>query len=133
MDTLRTGARTPFFATDITHYHDLTAGDFDPIGDTPDTLSDTQEDVFIHNGFLVKNATDDAGLVYVVTWNEFEVHRTQSNMSLVTYFQVLALCTPIAVYLPSGGWCETPVVKVYATSDQTYPSTVEIINIGTIR
>ena len=133
MTTLRTGARVPFFSSDITHYHALATTDFSPIEDAGGTFSATQTDVFIKNGFIVFNATDTAGLVYVVTWEEFQTHRQQSNKSLVTDTAVLALCTPVAVYVPSGSAAFTPVVKVFADNDGTYTSTVTHINIGTIR
>jgi len=131
MQTLRTGARTPFFATDITYYHNLTVGDFSPIENQPAAFTDSEEEVYIKSGFLVKNATDTAGLVYVVTWNEFQIHRQQSNRNLVTNLQVLALCAPVVIYLTSGDWTETPIVKVFSTKGQV--STVSMINVGTIR
>jgi len=130
MQTLRTGARTPFFATDITYYHNL-AGDFSPIENAPIAFTDTQEEVYIKSGFFVKNATDNTGFVNVVTWNEFQIHRQQSNRDLVTNIQVLALCTPVPIYLISGDWTETPIVKVFSTTGQV--STVTMINVGTIR
>lgn len=133
MSTLRTGARTPFLASDITHYHDLTATNFSPIDDEGGTFSASETDVFIKNGFIVFNATDDGGLIYVVTWEEFQAHRQQNNRLLVDDSAVLALCTPVAVYAPSGQAVLTPVVKAFADSDQTYTSTVTTINIGTIR
>lgn len=118
MTTLRTGARVPFFSSDITHYHDLSTTDFSPIEDTGGTFSATQTDVFIKNGFIVFNATDTAGLVYVITWEEFQTHRQQSNKSLVSDTAVLALCTPVAVFVPGGGAVFTPVVKVFAGNAQ---------------
>jgi hypothetical protein len=133
MTTLRTGARVPFFSSDITHYHALATTDFSPIEDAGGTFSATQTDVFIKNGFIVFNATDTAGLVYVITWEEFQTHRQESNKSLVSDSAVLALCTPVAVYIPSGGAVFTPVVKVFAGDTQGAASTVTHINIGTIR
>ena len=133
MATLRTGARVPFFSSDITHYHALATTDFSPIEDAGGTFSATETDVFIKNGFVVFNATDTAGLVYVITWEEFQTHRQQSNRSLVTDATVLGLCTLVAVYVPSGGAVFTPVVKVFAGDDGSYASAVTHINIGTIR
>ena len=133
MNTLRTGARTPFFATDIPTYYDLTADDFSPIEDLPGvpTLAELSAcEVYIKSGFLVANATDDAGIVYVITWNEFQVHKRHRY----TDAQTLALCAPIQIYLASGDWTMTPVVKVFQTTEQAeYPSTIDYINIGTIR
>ena len=136
MTTLRTGARTPFFASDITDYHDLTSGDFSPIEDmsaTPTLAELSACDVFIKNGFLVQNASSAGGLISVITWTEFQIHRSQSNKSLVDDEAVLALCTPVSVYTASGDFVLTPVVKVFATDDQTSPSVIETIGIGTIR
>jgi hypothetical protein len=132
MNRLRTGARTPFFCTDITHYVVLGVSDFSPIEDAPAAFIATQEEVYIKSGFLAKNASDDAGYIYCITWEEFETQRTQSNRALLTNAQILALCTPMRVYLPSGGWCETPLVKVYSTYDQ-YMTEISHVNIGTIR
>jgi len=132
MSTLRTGARTPFFATNITNYHSL-ASDFSPIDNSPAVYSDSEEDVYIKNGFLIKNATDTAGLLYVVTWETFEAAWSGVNQALVTRATVLATINPVDVYLASGQWLECPVVKVFATDDQSFPSVVTHINVGTIR
>ena len=133
MSTLRTGARTPFFATNISDYYNLTAADFSPIDALPGvpTLAELSAcEVYIKNGFVVANATDDAGVVYVITWNDFQAHRRHRY----TDAQTLALCVPVAIYLASGDWTMTPVVKVFQTTEQAeYPSTIDYINIGTIR
>jgi hypothetical protein len=133
MQTLQSGVRTPFLATDCTHYFTLGTGNFSPIDDTPDVLTATQEDVFIKNGFLVSNATDTAGYAWCVTWEEYQMHRLRSNKALVTNAQILALCTPIRIYLTSGGFTMTPVVKVYSTGDKNYTSEPAYINVWTIR
>jgi len=133
MSELRTGARTPFFATDCTHYFTLGTGNFDPINDLPNALTATQEDVYIKNGFLVSNATDTAGYVWCVTWNEYQMHRLQSNKTLLTNVQILALCTPMRIYLTSGSFTMTPVVMVYSTGDKDYTSEPAYLNIWTIR
>jgi len=133
MAKLRTNARTPFFVTNITHYIVLGTGDFSPIDNLPAALTDTEEEVYIKNGFLAKNATDDNGYLWCVTWEEYQTHRTQQNIDLVTNAQVLALCTPIQIYLESGEWTGTPIVKVYSTADKDYWSGLSHVNIGTIR
>jgi hypothetical protein len=132
MATLRTGARTPFYATNCTYYFVLGTGNFSPIDDVPDVLIDTEEDVYIKNGFLASNATDDSGYLWVVTWDEFQTHR-QSNRSLVSNAQALALCTPIRIYIPSGSFTPTPIVKVYSTGDKDYTSELSHINVWQIR
>ena len=129
MSTLRTGARTPFFATDITYYFTLGTGNFSPIEDAPVVFTASEEEVYIKNGFLAANATDTAGILYCITWNEFQIHR-QLNL---TNAQILALCTPVAIYLGAGDWTMTPIVKAYSTGDQNYTSAPAYINIGTIR
>ena len=130
--TLRTGAETPFFCTDITHYVVLGTGDFSPIEDSPDTFSATEEDVYIKNGFLINNASDTAGYAYCITWEEFQMRRQVSNRSLVNNAGVLALCTPVRIYLASGEWCPTPLVKVYSTYDK-FMTEISHCNVGTIR
>lgn len=133
MSKLRTGARTPFFATSITNYHHLTTGNFSPIDNAPAVYSDSEEDMYIHNGFLIKNATDTAGLAYCVTWEQFQAARLRANRALVTNATVLAAINPVACYLTSGQWLECPVVKVFATTSQTFPTTITYINVGTVR
>jgi len=133
MSKLSTGARTPFFADNITFYGSIALANFSPIEDQPAVFTATQEEVYTKNGFLAMNATDNSGLVYVITWNEFQIHRAQTNHALVADLAVLALCTPVAIYLASGDWTMTPIVKVFADNDQTYPSTVVTLNIGTVR
>jgi hypothetical protein len=146
MDKLRTGARTPFFCTDITFYVDLTASAFSPIEDVPVAFTDSEEEVYIKSGFLACNATDTAGLLYVITWNEYQVWRTQSNRALVTNEQVLAMCNSIPLYLPSGEWTGTPLVKIFDAIEEPeflprvgipggWPVIFPIVyvNIGTIR
>ena len=132
MNTQRTGARTPFFCDDITHYVSVAAADFSPIENVPaGTL--VREDTYIKNGFLAMNATATAGLLYCITWQEFQLHRLRSNRNLVTNTQVLALCTPVAIYVSECNWTMTPIVKIFAGTNQTYPTTVVTVNIGTIR
>ena len=144
---LRTGARVPFLATDCTYYFMLGAGNFSPIDDVPDVMTATQEDVYIKNGFLISNATDTAGFVWVVTWEEYQAQRQRANRTLVTNAQVLALCNAVEVYLESGGFIDTPIVMVYSEAeeisykaarliiDDPYLGSVEIeyINVWTIR
>jgi hypothetical protein len=129
MSTLRTGARTPFFASDITHYHNLSTTTFSPLEDLGGTFSATQEDEYIKNGFLIMNATDTAGLISVITWEEFDRHRSRSNKALVTNAAVLALCTAVTVYVPSGGFIYTPIVKAFTGGT----TTVVTANICTVR
>jgi len=133
MQTLRTGARTPFFATDITHYVTVATAAFSPIEDAPAAFTASAEETYIKSGFIIMNASATAGLARCITWQEFQLHRLRSNRDLVTDTQVLALCTPVAIYLSESQWTMTPIVKVFAGNDQTYPSTVTYINVGTVR
>jgi hypothetical protein len=110
----------------------LGTGDFSPIEDSPVVFTATQEELYIKNGFLINNASDTAGYAYCITWEEFQIHRQQSNHALVTNLQVLALCTPIQIYLTSGEWIDTPIVKVYSTYDK-YMTEISHCNVGTIR
>jgi hypothetical protein len=143
MNTLRTSVRTPFLCTDITYYYPLFFEDFSPIDDLPVPFTDSEEEVYIKNGFLASNASDTAGLLYVVTWDEYQTYRTQTNRSLVTNVQALAMCAGIPVYLTSGEWIETPIVKIFGQwlerampripGFPDYPVNIEYVNIGTIR
>jgi hypothetical protein len=50
----------------------------------------------------------------------------------LTNLAVLALCAPVRIYLTSGEWCPTPLVKVYSTYDE-FMTEVSHVNVGTIR
>ena len=130
MQTLSGGAKVPFFCDDIPYYFDLTSGNFSPIEDAPVAFDATTTDIYIKNGFLVKNATENAGYIYAVTWRQY---KNDGQNSLNDMFTGAAI-VPRQIYLLGGEWTMTPVVKVFAADDdQEYDSTVTTINIGTIR
>lgn len=118
--TLRTGARYPLWFEDIPDYVDISAADFSPIEDG--ALEDTEIEVYTKSGFGVKNATEDAGYIYAVTWHQYEANRRD-----------LTGIVPRQIYLLGGDWALTPLVKVFAGDDDEYASTVTTINVGTIR
>ena len=91
--------------------------DFSPIEDAGGTFSATQTDVFIKNGFIVFNATDTAGLVYVVTWEEFQTHQATEQQVACDRYCGIGTMYSVAVYVPSGRRSIYSVVKVFAGND----------------
>jgi hypothetical protein len=85
----------------------IATANFDPM------LTEAAHDVgkFSHNGYGIKNCTETAGLVRVIT-----VFQYRANRNSVTGI------VPRTVRLNGGDWCLTPVVKVFATNDANYPS-----------
>ena len=133
--TLRGGAATPFFVEDIIAYQSVATTDYSPIATyqaSAKAQTDKQTlDKQIKNGFLVKNATDSAGYLYVITWSQFENYRRQHKGTTAASWSLSGF-TPQRIDLGANEWCATPVVKVYANNTGSYTSTVTAINVGTI-
>jgi hypothetical protein len=131
---LRGGGRYPFWFENITDYYDLSSGNFDPVGDYQASgMTDADESVmwsYVKNGFGVKNATDDSGILKVVTWSDFDAY-VKANKDMTAADYVMASITTRTVQLSAGEWCVTPIVKVYEY-DETSVSTILTINIGRI-
>jgi len=119
----RTGANLPLWVEDITYYFDLTTDDFSPLEDAPEAFTDSREELYIKNGFAVCNATEDAGVVLVITLWQYQHNHYD-----------LATLVPVPVFLMPGDWVMTPVVKVFQSEGQDLVyALVETINVGIIR
>jgi hypothetical protein len=100
---------------DIENYSIATA-DFSPL---EGSLTDTEQQKYIRRGFAVRGDVD--GTIYVITWREWKHNR-----------EVLADCTPVPLYALGGLFETVPVIKVFASNDQTYATTPTNINVGII-
>jgi len=123
---LRGGGQYPFWFENL-EYHDLTTGDFDPAVTYAAAAVQHHLGTYLNNGFGVKNATTNIGHIYAITWHQYEAN----DHTFLDIHTGLAL-VPIRIDLDGYDWCLTPIVKVLATTDQTYPSTVTAITIGWI-
>lgn len=110
----------PLWFDDIIAF-DISTTDFDPIA----TEADHDIGQYTRNGFGVKNGTETAAFIRAVTLAQFRANHNSTTLPVGE--------EPRTIYLNGGDWCLTPVVKVYAADDATYPSTgMTDINIGLI-
>jgi hypothetical protein len=130
-----TGRQIPFWFEDILDYASIATTDFDPIatyvGGSKATSDLSKLNKYIKGGFGVKNATDNSGYIYAVTWAQFQDY-ISTNRGVVPANYTLAGIVPRQIFLASGEWCLTPIVKVFKDNDGTYASTVATINTGRI-
>ena len=131
----RNGAEVPFWFDCITDYASIATSAFDPIatyqgGAQTAALLSTMN-MYVANGFGVKNATDNSGYIYAITWCQYNDYKIK-NQAITPATINLAGITPRQIHLSAGEWCVTPIVKVFADNDGTYPSTVTTINVGRI-
>ena len=77
---------------------------------------------FTSNGFGLKNGTETAAFIRAITLAQYRMNRNS--------------CTgvvPTTIHLNGGDWCLTPLIKVFAANDGTYPSTgMTTVDIGWI-
>lgn len=130
-----TGRQIPFWFEDILNYASIATTDFDPIA-TYQAGSMASADLsklnmYVKGGFGVKNATDNSGYIYAVTWAQFQTYLNQ-NKGVLPASWTLAGIVPRQIFLAAGEWCVTPIVKVFKDNDGTYASTVVTINTGRI-
>jgi hypothetical protein len=131
----RQGASIPFWFEDILNYVSIATANFDPIAtyqaSAKTTLLLSTMNEYVANGFGVKNATDNSGYIYAVTWSQYDNYlRTHASITPATID--LSAIVPRQIHLIGGEWCVTPIVKVFAGNDGTYASTVVTINVGRI-
>lgn len=107
----------PLWFDDIIAF-DISTTDFDPIA----TEADHDIGQYTRNGFGVKNGTETAAFIRAVTLAQYRAnHKSLTGI------------VPRTIYLNGGDWCLTPVVKIFAADDGTYPSTgMTNINVGLI-
>ena len=134
IETLRGGGRMIFTYEDITDYVSIAAANFDPLAvyqATPTAANLSHMYTHLKNGFGVKNATDTSGVLWAVTWSQFEDYR-KANKGIAETAWTWAGIVPREIHLLAGEWCATPIAKVYANNTQGYAGTVTIINVGRI-
>jgi hypothetical protein len=132
----RKGASIPFWFECITDYTSIATADFDPIAtykngaQTSALLSKMNS--YVANGFGVKNATDNAGYIYAITYCQYDDYLFK-NPNISPASIDLSGITPRQIDLAGHEWCVTPIVKVFAdNAGGGYASTVVTINVGRI-
>lgn len=131
---LRSGAAMPLWMEDITDYASIATANFDPLATyqaTPTSANLSHMYSHLKSGFAVKNATDNSGYIYAITWNQLETY-LKANKGLVETSWSYSGIVPRQIHLAAGEWCVTPLAKVFADNDGTYASTVTTINVGRI-
>ena len=128
-----TGKAIPFFVDDF-HLEDISAANFDPITNEADAenvalLASQIENWYGKRGFLVR--PDTAGNLYAVTWRQYK-NAQSAGMTFAQKQTALAALLPKQFLAAANTWVECPVVKVYSSADQTYPSASDNINVGKI-
>lgn len=132
--TLRNGGASYVWFEDITDYVSIATANFHPLGvyqATPTAATLSHMYTHLKNGFGVKNATDNSGYIYAVTWSQYDAY-VKANRGIAETAWDIGNIVPRQIHLLAGEWCVTPIAKVYADNDATYPSTVATINIGRI-
>ena len=114
--TLRNGGAYPFWFEHL-EWATIAAVNYDPITNLAANLRGT----YSQSGFGVKNATENAGYIYAITWHQYKANN-----------DTFAGIVPIRIDLAGYEWALTPLVKVYGDMDGTYASTVVNIQIGWI-
>jgi len=108
----------PIWFDDIEEYSIATA-DFNP----GTTVTAYDHENYQRNGFALKNGTETAGFIRAVTLAQY-LRNNKSVTGIV----------PRRIDLNGGDWALTPLIKVFAANDATYPSTgMTIVNIGLIK
>ena len=121
----RNGAEYPFWGEHM-EYHAIGVADFDPTNDV--TIIARDKPNYLKNGFMVKNASTNIGHIFAITFHQYEANQRQ----LVNWITGVAL-VPVRIDLDGYDWVLTPLVKVFAGNDATYPSTVMYITVGWIK
>jgi hypothetical protein len=113
----------PFWADDI-EYWSIAVQNFEP------PTQQTQYNIgkYMNHGFMVKNATANAGFICAITWYQYKRDGHNSYIDFRTGVAIV----PRRIDLAAHDWCLTPLAKVFAVNDQTYGSTITAINVGKI-
>ena len=120
----------PFLVHDYGQIN-IAAADFDPLTTLTDwrgALNISQAGSYRKNGFLVRPWTD--GDFYAITWAQYE--QAMKNPHGLTEAQVIATLIPQEYLARAGTWIEALLIKVFAHSNQTYPTVSVEINVGLI-
>lgn len=131
----RAGFGYPLWMEDFLAYQSIATTAYDPIATYQASAKATSDlatlNKHVKGGFSVKNATENSGYIYAVTWSQFEDYLSQ-NRKLTEANWDLSGIVPRQIFLLGGEWALTPIVKVFKGNDGTYASTVVTINVGRI-
>jgi len=119
MTKFKNGAQMPLYFEDI-DYVSVATANYSPSEN--ESLSAALKAKYMQSGFIVMNCTSDLAYVYAITWEQY-----RANKNSLTGLE------PKQLYAASGDVVYTPLVKVYAGNDATYPSTMTMLNIGIIK
>ena len=119
MEKFKNGAQMPLWFEDI-EYVSVATANYSPSED--ESLSEANVAKYVQSGFVVMNCGDDAGYVEAITWEQYRAN----SLSLTGL-------TPRKLYAASMDVVYTPIVKVYAADDVTYPSSISTLNIGIVK
>jgi hypothetical protein len=131
--TLRNGGSSYVWFEDI-EYASIATANFDPLAVYQASPTDaTLSHMWTHlkSGFGIKNATEDAGYVYAITWSQF-MDYVDSNRGILPASWTYAAIVPRRLDLAAGEWAVTPIAKVFADNDGSYASSITALNIGRI-
>jgi hypothetical protein len=109
------GTPFPLYFEDM-DYESIVTLPYTPI---EDLLDNAYTSLDIRTGFCAMNATDEAGYFYAITWNKY-IANNKSFTGL----------TPQKLYAAAYDWVYTPLAKIYSSSDDTYPSTITVIQVA---
>lgn len=99
-------------------YQSIATADVDPLATAEASRTPAQKGM-IDRGFCIRGNASGAYNLYGITWNAYY----QNGKSLTGLTPVLLLAT-------GASWELTPLIKVYAEDDGTYPTTCSAVNIG---
>ena len=119
MEKFKNGAQMPLYFEDI-DYVSVATANYSPSEN--ESLSAADKAKYMQSGFIIMNCTDSLTYAYAITWEQYRAN----NKSLTDL-------VPKQLYAASADVIYTPVVKVYAGNDATYPSTMVTLNIGLIK
>ena len=118
------GVNQPLMVREVI-YQSIASADVDPIATAPASRTSAQKGM-IDRGFVIRGNESGAYNLYAITWNAYE----QNNKALTTATGGKADLVPVLLFATGGVWELTPLIKVYAQDDGTYPTGCPNVNIG---
>ena len=122
--TTQRGVNQPLLFREVLAASIATA-DYDPIATAAASRTKDQKGA-IDRGFCVRGNASGNVLIYAITHNAY----IQNNKALTTASGGKADLIPVVFYAIGNVWELTPLIKVYANDDGTYPSGCTLINVG---
>lgn len=103
----------------------IATSDYDPLATAAASRTREQKGA-IDRGFCVKGNASGNIVIYAITWNAY----FQNGKALTIASGGKEDLVPVALYTIGNVWEMTPLIKVYANDDGTYPSGCTLMNIG---